>query len=208
MKRRTRARENVSAICPQIGVDMGRYSAMKLSEGERLILYMLCDLYKALGVKGEIDPELVGNAVVNGDLWLIEDEYHGLFPTQETSRSVVNEVIDILDMWRFIERSVAQFNKSELDQLTSRPKLRPSPPEFVGFDGNNESDHFHVARTIVEKRKLFTEFADRELNSHHPILDEYHRMYAVFSTIRPLLADREMTLDELVSVLEAGAGRA
>lgn len=30
---------------------------MNLSEGERLILAMLCDIHKALNVKGAIDPE-------------------------------------------------------------------------------------------------------------------------------------------------------
>jgi len=42
---------------------------MELSNAERLVLIMLSDLYKKLGVKGEIDPDFVQSAIFSSNLW-------------------------------------------------------------------------------------------------------------------------------------------
>lgn len=45
---------------------------MKLSNSERLILVMLSDLYKKLGVKGAVDPDFVQSAIYSGNPWGLE----------------------------------------------------------------------------------------------------------------------------------------
>jgi uncharacterized protein len=39
---------------------------MNLSDGEKLIIMMLCDIYKTLNVKGDIDPGLLRSSIVSG----------------------------------------------------------------------------------------------------------------------------------------------
>jgi hypothetical protein len=39
---------------------------MKLSDGEKLNILMLCDIYKHLKVKGEFDPEFISITIFNG----------------------------------------------------------------------------------------------------------------------------------------------
>jgi len=36
---------------------------MKITDGEKLILLMLSDLYERLGVEGEIEPEFIKSAI-------------------------------------------------------------------------------------------------------------------------------------------------
>ena len=39
---------------------------MNVSDGEKLIIMMLCDICKTLNVKGDVDPELVRSSILSG----------------------------------------------------------------------------------------------------------------------------------------------
>src|SRR5260370_31721904 len=73
-------------------------SDLKLSDGEKLIILMLCELYEHLKVKREIDPTFVASAIRGGHLWSLDWEYPGIFDGHEDNKTTVHEVIDILDM--------------------------------------------------------------------------------------------------------------
>jgi hypothetical protein len=55
---------------------------MKFSDGEKLIIVMLAEIYKAMGIKGNIDPDLVQSAISAGNLWGLRMQYPGLFGAQ------------------------------------------------------------------------------------------------------------------------------
>jgi hypothetical protein len=42
---------------------------MKLSDGEKLILIMLSDVYEKLEIEGEINPKFVKSAIGSGHPW-------------------------------------------------------------------------------------------------------------------------------------------
>ena len=48
---------------------------MKLSNGERLILIMVSEIYEKLDIKGEINPALVRDAIYGDKLWALGWEY-------------------------------------------------------------------------------------------------------------------------------------
>src|SRR5260370_39224690 len=116
---------------------------MKLSDGEKLILVMLCELYKKLGIEStEMNPELVQAAITSGNLWGLRSKYGGtLYATAEISEETVREVSDILDMWRVLENGFKELP----NQDQSRVEKEGSGVRFAGIYGNGESQYTSVA---------------------------------------------------------------
>src|SRR5258708_35457786 len=50
---------------------------IKLGDGEKLILLMLCDLFKSLKPKSHTDPELIEQAIYWGHSWRLSSTYSG-----------------------------------------------------------------------------------------------------------------------------------
>jgi hypothetical protein len=65
---------------------------MELTDGDRLIIVMLTDIYKQLGIEDALDPEFIRAAVEDGQTWALKVRYPGVFATQDTPDDVVNEV--------------------------------------------------------------------------------------------------------------------
>jgi len=115
----------------------------------------------------------------------------------------VRETSDYLDMWRFVESGYRKLSKKDKEQLAKDVDTLGKNVKFPGFDGNNEP-HFHIAHYMIDDmRHRFESFKGRELNSHHPSIDGYRRMYEVFEPMRAGLAGRELNLAEMTSILKA-----
>ena len=71
---------------------------MKISDGEKLIILMLSELYEKLGVDGEIEPDFIKSAIFSDQLWGIKWKYSGIPFEESEDRQIVKEVVDILDM--------------------------------------------------------------------------------------------------------------
>jgi uncharacterized protein YfbU (UPF0304 family) len=181
----------------------GKSDAPRFSDGEKLITLMLCEVYKALGIKGEIDPEFVSSVLYGGHYWGLAWGYSGLFHVQEDDKRVVSEVVDILDMWSFIERGYAKLSKSDQQRVATEAGPFGTHVVFTGFDGNNEVEYMGIARFLIEKLKRFSTFAGRELNSHAPTVERYRRMYSVFEPMRQTLIGVELDASQLIKILAA-----
>lgn len=155
---------------------------MKLSKFEQLATVILCDIADQVGATNSLKWKLVREAVLTGNTWAIEDEYHGVFPEQKPEE-LVSEVVNILDMWSFIEEA--------------------SDEKFPGFDNNRESSHASVARFFTEEMGRFERFKGRT-GDGVLCLEGYQRMYEVFEPIRADLGGRNpiaLTLDEVETIL-------
>ena len=173
---------------------------MKLSDGEKLILMVLADMYKHLEIKGEFDPDFISATISGGHLWGLRWKYtHIPFETSENPPEV-SETVDILDMWSFLEESYGKLSPAD-NQKVEKEANRTSVRLF-GFDANNE-DHYFIARYQIEQLGRYPSFRGRDLNSPSPRIDGYRRMYRVFEPIRPTLVDRSLNADEIVKVLNA-----
>lgn len=175
---------------------------MELSDGERLILIMLCEIHEHLKVQGEIDPKLVKSAIFHGNLWGLKSEYSGLFDVEETPEDVVREVTDVLDMWSFLEEGYEQLSAADKKQVAAEAGPIGKHVQFTGFDGNNEIQHMGAARFMVKEMGKFSRFKGRELNSHMPSIEAYHRMLGVFESMRASL-ESPMTAAQIIQVLKA-----
>jgi uncharacterized protein YfbU (UPF0304 family) len=156
---------------------------MKITDGEKLILLMLSELYDKLNVEGEIEPDFIRSAIFSNNMWSIHWKYSGIpFEDQETPE-IVKEVLDTLEMWSFIERSYKNLTDDQKAIVEKEAAPFGENPSFPGFDGNNESEYMGTASFLVNDLDRFEEFKGRDFNSHYPSLDSYHRMLTVFKPI-------------------------
>lgn len=160
--------------------------SMKLSDGEKLILVMLSDLCEKMKAGDEGDAKLVKDAITSGHLWALEWTFTGIFHDSEPTEEMLHTTVDILDMWRFLERGYQALSPADKTQVE-----KEADPfghvQFRGFDGNGEAAYIGIARFMIDKLDRFQEFKGRELNSHLPSLDAYRRMLAKFLPMRTTL---------------------
>src|ERR1700752_5189007 len=90
---------------------------MNLSDGEKLIIVMLCDIYKALNLKGVVDPDFVSSSIVGGNFKELKWGMQGIFHDHEDRERAATEVGEILDMWSAIERGYKRLTAEEKRQV-------------------------------------------------------------------------------------------
>lgn len=188
----------------EAGLSKSERRQLSLSEGERLITIMLCDLFKHLKVESEIEPDFVEEVIYGGHYWGLDWKYSGLFHSHTDSEAVVSEVVDILDMWRFLERGFNELSKEDMEQVAADAKPFGEHVVFSGFDGNGEGQYIGVARFMIDQLDHFTGFKGRDLNAHMPMLGIHRRMLSVFEPIRATLIGRELSAAEITRILQEG----
>lgn len=175
---------------------------MKISDGEKLILWMLADLHKKLKVDSDIDPDFVIDTLSLDHTWAFSWKYSGIPFEDSASPPVVKEVCNYLDMWDFLEASWDDLTAADKERVKVEADPFGKDVKFPGFDGNNESDHLSATRFLIEKLDRWGRFAGRELNSHMPTLEAYARMYKVFEPLRAKSMGEMLDADDIISILK------
>jgi uncharacterized protein len=111
---------------------------VKLSDGEKLIILMLADMYKAMKIKGEFDPDFISKTIWSDNLWGFNWELSGIpFEKSETPPQVI-ETTNVLDMWVLLEEAYAALSPADKARLEKEAAPFGKDVRFHGFDGNNE----------------------------------------------------------------------
>jgi uncharacterized protein len=182
--------------------------AVEFSDGEKLIMLMLKDIHAGLKLKGsETDFDFVASVIYGGHYWAPKWVMSGLFHDYADRPEDVTLVVGILDMWSFIEEAYEKLSAGDKKRLADAVPGRGAHVQFMGFDGNNESEHMGIARFLVEELNRFGRFKGRDLNSHAPTLARQRRMLSVFEPMRTRLDGRSLTVGELIELLPAGDAR-
>lgn len=172
------------------------------SHGERLVLHLLCDIHRKLDVVDGVDAGLVSSALLGGHHWALKWKYGGtLLPEHEDDPHDATHVANILDMWTFIESGHGQL--SAKDQKRVAKETGRKTVEFSGFDGNNESRYYAIARFFIDDMDRFTNFAGRSLNSHFPKAGTYLRMLQDFEPMRATLVGKGLSVSQIIELLNA-----
>lgn len=174
-----------------------------LSDGEKLIATMLSELIEKLPVEVETDTALVRKVILGGHYWALGWEMPGIFHGHVDKQTRVRFVVDVLDMWSFIEEAYETLSADEKERLAREADPFGANVQFRGFDGNNEGELLSIARFLVDDLDRFSRFRSRSLNSHSPTVDGNRRMVAAFEPIRRTLIGRRLSVDELVTILNA-----
>ena len=148
------------------------------------------------------DVELIEQAIYGGHFWALDWEMTGVLHHHVDDPKRVSLVVDVLDMWNFIERACKGFGEAEKQRLIDEVGSWAKDPKFAGFDGNNEGEYMGIAQFLVQKLNRFEEFKGRSMNSHSPTVARYGKMAALFETIRPNLVGRELSVDEVIKLLK------
>ena len=177
---------------------------MDLSDGDKLIIAMLAEILKAHvagGYEPDIDPDRILKSLHSGNMWSIKSEYNGLFDAEEAKDEVRIETLAILDMWQNIGRSFRKLDKA--DKGIVLIANGGSAPEFPGFDGNKEIEHFAVAKHTIEYMEWYSDFQINAINSHTPQLDDYRKMLPKYKSIISS-GTFPLSAEELVEIIDAG----
>jgi uncharacterized protein len=172
---------------------------------EKLILIMLSEIHERLEIKNGVDSKFVQDAIYGNHTWSLYWQFPGIFYGAGEIPAEVTEVVDILDMWSFIERSYELLSTEEKERIKTEAPPFGTHVQFGGFDGNHETEQMSIARFLVERLGKFEEFKGRDFNSHAPSIDAYRRMLAVFLPLRNLLAQEyrhDLKTTELIELLK------
>lgn len=173
-----------------------------LTNSERLMTSLLCDLHKHLNVESDLDTKFIENTIFGGHYWGMDWKYPGLFHGHEDNPDTVSEVVDILDMWYFLEYAYSQLSDKDKEKIKQDAEPFGSDVQFRGFDGNNESEHIGIARYLINDLDSFTDFKNRELNAHMPCIGAYRRMLTAFKPIRTKMSAHGISATQLNSILK------
>lgn len=188
----------------ELGLARASGETVRFSDGEKLLITMLGDIYKHLGVRGgEIDPGFVGEVIFGGHFWAPKWGMPGLFHDHEDDPREVRFVVDVLDMWDFLESGYKALPKAEKDRVATEANPFGKPVKFTGFDGNGEATLIGIARFFIEKMDRFTRFSGRDLNAHMPTMGRHREMLSVFEPMRKGLTGGELSATQIIAILNA-----
>jgi uncharacterized protein YfbU (UPF0304 family) len=188
----------------ETGLAEERGDVIRLSDGEKLLLLLMRDLFKHLKVNGaESDVEFISKVIFGGHYWAPKWKLVGVFHGHEDDPAHLRVVIDVLDMWDCIERGYERLPKKEREHIAVEAEPFGKRVRFPGFDGNEEADYLHIADFLVNDMERFTRFAGRDLNSHVPTLGMHDRMLKVFRPMHSTHHGAELGAGQIATLLKA-----
>ena len=176
------------------------------SDGEKLIAMMLAELIEKTGIEIDTNSHLVQKAILGGHYWALGWEMPHVFHGHADKQSRVGFVVDVLDMWSILEEEFEKLSDDDKAKLAAKVDPFGKNVRFPGFDGNEEGEYHSIANFLINDLKRFSHFNDpkRTLNSHHPTLETYGKMYRAFEPIRKTLVfGKNMTVDQMATVINA-----
>jgi uncharacterized protein YfbU (UPF0304 family) len=177
---------------------------VELSNGEKLILIMLSEIYEKLKIEGEIDPEFVRKAIYDESTWALAWKYPGIVgSSRESTPPVVKDVLDVLEMWEMLEHSYNRLQAADREKVKAEAKPSGYDVRFNGFDGNHETEYMAAAMVLIDDLDRFSLFKGRDLNSHMPFLGTYRRMLVVYRSIRHAHDFDVLNAEQIIAILNA-----
>lgn len=188
----------------EVALAKGGSDTVTFSDGDKLLILMMRDLYEHLKVKDPgIDPEFLGEVIWGGHYWAAKWNLPGVFHGHEDDPRDLHFVLDVLDMWDAIERAYSKLTKKDKAAIERDAAPLGTHVRFSGFDGNNESSHLGIALFLVNKMDRFTRFQGRDLNAHMPTLATHRRMLPIFAGMRKHLPGAELSASQITELLQA-----
>lgn len=187
-----------------VGLSAGSKRSVRFSDGEKMLMLMMRDMFKALKVKDpDVDADFLAEVIYGGHYWAPKWKMTGVFHDHVDNPRDVKHVVDVLDMWSFIEEAYERFSAAQKATIAEQVGPLGKHVKFTGFDGNNESSQMSIAMFLVDDMDRFSRFKGRDLNSHHPTYDRYRRMVELFEPMRATLIGHGLSADQVVTLLKA-----
>ena len=175
---------------------------MNLTDGEKLILVMLCDIQKSLNVKGSLDIEALRSSLL-AELKDFAPGSNGAQGATPDRESIAREVSEILDMWSVIERGYKRLTVDEKREVEAGAGPLGRGVRFSGFDGDTEGEYRALAHFLIEEAGQFERFQGRNLEAHMPALAGYRRMLRLYGPMRPAGSDPRLGVYQIIALANA-----
>jgi uncharacterized protein YfbU (UPF0304 family) len=178
-------------------------SVVRFSDGEKMLILMMGDLYKQLQIKdAEMQPGFLADVIYGGHYWAPKWEMNGVFHDHADSPDDLKHVVNVLDMWTFMEEAYEVLSSDEKALIVQEVGSWATDVKFAGFDGNEEGAQMQIARFLVDKMNRFTRFKGRTLNSHTLTSKRYADMYRLFEPMRSTLVGKRLGVQQLIDLLK------
>ncbi|WP_346380800.1 YfbU family protein [Acidithiobacillus sp.] len=182
-----------------LGLSAGSSRAVRFSDGEKMLILMMGDLFKALNIENhDSNPNFLAKVIYGGHYWAPKWDMQGVFHDHVDDPQDVSYVVDILDMWSFVEEAYERLNHEQKAAIMAEA----TNVKFLGFDGNHEINKMSIASFLVDEMERFSRFKGRDMNSHHPTEARYRRMLAAFEPMRASLAGGGLNVQQLTALLK------
>jgi uncharacterized protein YfbU (UPF0304 family) len=186
------------------GLAVRSRGSVRFSDGEKMLMLMMQDVMKGLKIKDpDVDADFLAEVIYGGHYWAPKWKMQGVFHDHVDSDSDLKHVVDVLDMWSFMEEAYERLKAPQKATFTEQVGPWATDLKFSGFDGNNESSQMGIALFLVEKMDRFSRFKGRDLNSHCPTQGRYSRMLTLFEPMRRTLVGHGLDVAQLVTLLKA-----
>ena len=176
---------------------------MKISNSEKLIIMMLCEIFQKLELSKGFNSQFIEAAIGSGNTWAIEFEYSGIDFEDTELPELVSDVFDYIQMWELIEISYSRLTPEEKKSLEESVDYLDKSAKFPGFSELSEAPYLNVAQFIIKEMGRYTLFKDRDLDCHFPVVHQYNRMMEVYNSVNDLSHTNPLDLSQLVAILNA-----
>lgn len=187
-----------------VGLAVSSKGTGRFSEGEKLILWALRDVWRRQhGYEHDgVDLEFV-HAVSAKHEWALARKYPALFRHPPQSPPTVSEALRVFQMWSSFESAYDQLSEGEQNQIAGLEfPIRPMV-KFEGFSVSEETEHFSVAKVLVHELGEFECFKNRDLRSCYPRLEAYRRMLREFESILRDRPQSRLSIAGITDLLKA-----
>jgi uncharacterized protein YfbU (UPF0304 family) len=186
------------------GLSLRGDNHLQLDRPQKLMTWMLAEILARVGKPSDRveKVDLILNALYGGHLWALDWELSGVLHDYQDSPRAVTEVVDTLDMWDFVESAVKKLGTEDRKRLADEVEFVGKNPRFMGYDGNNETQHMGIANFLVQDLDRFSRFKGRDMNSHMPMRERYRQMFALFEPMRKTLVGRELSVEQVITLLK------
>jgi uncharacterized protein len=190
------------------GLEKASGESVTFSDGEKLLIFMMDDLYKHLDISNmQVDSGLLTEMITDGHYWAPKWKFRSVFRDHESDPRVARYVITVLEMWDVVERGYAQLSKEERAPIKASATSCERPVRFMGFDSTSEPEEFEIAHFIIEMTGRFSRrFEGRKLDAGVPMRDTYAPMLVMFEPMRRRLAEGEVDESQIASVVLGSVG--
>lgn len=186
------------------GLAKSSHKRVSFTDGEKLLILMMGELHKQLKLpEDDTDYSFLAKVIYGGHYWAPVWRMQGVFHGYEDDPRDLSVVLDVLDMWDWIERAYEKFPKKQRDKIEKDAAPFGKHVKFRGFDGNNESPLLGIAHFLVDEMERFSRFKGRELNAHMPTIAGHRRMLKVFAAAREKSPYAELTMPQVTAILNA-----
>lgn len=184
---------------------------MGITEGEKLILSMLCDIHRHLGIKGEVDAGFVQSALAGGHDWALRRAFPALLAEFGDADEAVSEVQETLTMWSCIEEGRDRMSDADRSRVAEAALLPGGLVRFPGFERDGPDGLAGIARVMIDQLGLFGRFRGRYIKQQTGRAEpDRRRMLALFGPMYQHEAHGALNADQIIRLLGdcwAGVGR-